>query len=198
MYQKSSKNGSGSKLSLQLMDPSEPIKSERTSNKTLQDDQKATNIEEEQPLGQGQPHQEGSVTLQGLKAREAEMRTVSVDEGTIIIHQCSEAEQVEGGKASSGFLKSENSQRLHTPKVTSFRSGCNNEMDAVSAAPDSVQDVHKIISQKAKLSLSKDRRAARTMAVIVSTFIVCWLPFFLMYVIVPFCSNCQPPSQKVS
>ena len=40
-------------------------------------------------------------------------------------------------------------------------------------------DVEKLISEKAKLAVAKERRAARTMAVIVSTFVVCWLPFFL-------------------
>ena len=45
-------------------------------------------------------------------------------------------------------------------------------------------EVYKYINEKAKVSMAKERKAARTMAVIVITFIVCWLPFFLMYVIV--------------
>ncbi len=57
-------------------------------------------------------------------------------------------------------------------------------------------DMHKFINEKAKISLAKERKAARTMAVIVTTFVVCWLPFFLLYVILPFCKSCSP-SPKV-
>ena len=28
-------------------------------------------------------------------------------------------------------------------------------------------------------------------------FILCWLPFFLMYVILPFCTTCAQPSVKL-
>ena len=59
-------------------------------------------------------------------------------------------------------------------------------------------EMHKFINEKAKISLSKERKAARTMAIIVTTFIVCWLPFFLMYVILPFCRSCSPsPKVKI-
>jgi hypothetical protein len=40
--------------------------------------------------------------------------------------------------------------------------------------------------------MAKEKKAARTMAIIVSTFVFCWLPFFLMYVITPFCKSCDP------
>jgi 5-hydroxytryptamine receptor 1 len=49
---------------------------------------------------------------------------------------------------------------------------------------------------KQRISLSKERRAARTLGIIMGVFVVCWLPFFLMYVIVPFCVSCCP-SEKL-
>lgn len=45
-------------------------------------------------------------------------------------------------------------------------------------------------SEKQRISLAKERRVARTMAIIMAAFVVCWLPFFLMYVIFPFCEVC--------
>ena len=45
-------------------------------------------------------------------------------------------------------------------------------------------------SEKQRISLAKERRVARTMAIIMAAFVFCWLPFFLMYVIFPFCKVC--------
>ena len=58
-------------------------------------------------------------------------------------------------------------------------------------------EMQKMAREKLKTSQAKERKAARTMAVIVSTFIICWVPFFLMYVIVPFCPKDMIPSPKV-
>ncbi|CAG9540242.1 unnamed protein product [Cercopithifilaria johnstoni] len=54
------------------------------------------------------------------------------------------------------------------------------EMDRASAA----------ISQRAQIIVSKEKRAAKTIAVIISVFSFCWLPFFSAYVILPFCNSC--------
>ncbi len=50
--------------------------------------------------------------------------------------------------------------------------------------------VHKFLEEKQRISLSKERRAARTMTIIMACFICCWLPFFIMYVVLPFCASC--------
>uniref|UniRef100_A0A182Q776 G-protein coupled receptors family 1 profile domain-containing protein n=1 Tax=Anopheles farauti TaxID=69004 RepID=A0A182Q776_9DIPT len=55
--------------------------------------------------------------------------------------------------------------------------------------------INQFIEEKQKISLSKERRAARTLGIIMGVFVVCWLPFFLMYVILPFCSTCCPTSK---
>ena len=53
------------------------------------------------------------------------------------------------------------------------------------------QDLHHHHHERQKISLSKERRAARTMSVIMGVFVLCWLPFFLTYVALPFCERCQ-------
>ncbi|KFB35059.1 AGAP002519-PA-like protein [Anopheles sinensis] len=55
--------------------------------------------------------------------------------------------------------------------------------------------INQFIEEKQKISLSKERRAARTLGIIMGVFVVCWLPFFLMYVILPFCPTCCPTNK---
>ncbi|CAD7082593.1 unnamed protein product [Hermetia illucens] len=58
--------------------------------------------------------------------------------------------------------------------------------------------VYQFIEERQKISLSKERRAARTLGIIMGVFVVCWLPFFLMYVILPFCSSCCPTDKLIN
>ncbi|XP_063381461.1 octopamine receptor [Cydia fagiglandana] len=50
--------------------------------------------------------------------------------------------------------------------------------------------VYQFIEEKQRISLTRERRAARTLGIIMGVFVVCWLPFFLIYVVIPFCASC--------
>lgn len=50
--------------------------------------------------------------------------------------------------------------------------------------------VSRFIEARHRLSLSRERRAARTAGIVVGAFVICWMPFFLVYLIFPFCDRC--------
>lgn len=57
--------------------------------------------------------------------------------------------------------------------------------------------VYQFIEEKQKISLSKERRAARTLGIIMGVFILSWVPFFVLYIITPFCPTCCPSEQFI-
>ncbi|CAF31468.2 G-protein coupled receptors family 1 profile domain-containing protein [Caenorhabditis elegans] len=48
-----------------------------------------------------------------------------------------------------------------------------------------------VLRKREKISVAKEKRAAKTIAVIIFVFSFCWLPFFVAYVIRPFCETCK-------
>lgn len=49
--------------------------------------------------------------------------------------------------------------------------------------------VKQVWDQKQRISLSKERKAAQVLGIVMGAFVVSWLPFFLVYTISPFCGE---------
>uniref|UniRef100_A0A915HKR5 G-protein coupled receptors family 1 profile domain-containing protein n=1 Tax=Romanomermis culicivorax TaxID=13658 RepID=A0A915HKR5_ROMCU len=42
------------------------------------------------------------------------------------------------------------------------------------------------------ISAAKERRGVKVLGIILGCFTVCWLPFFIMYIVTGFCRHCRP------
>lgn len=114
---------------------------------------------------------------------------------------------VAGENSSNSQKNGENPKETHNDKnstpctaVTVINSKSKNPGSKVVVIepPKKMGGIYQFIEEKQRISLSKERRAARTLGIIMGVFVVCWLPFFLMYVIVPFCESCCPSRRLIN
>ncbi|XP_041926798.1 5-hydroxytryptamine (serotonin) receptor 1A a [Alosa sapidissima] len=90
---------------------------------------------------------------------------------------------ITSGESNSSPEIGQNNSKCHLPLPNTPQS-----------APDSERRNAKNIEAKKKMGLARERKTVKTLGIIMGTFIFCWLPFFIVALVLPFCKlSCFMP-----
>ncbi|XP_016839857.1 5-hydroxytryptamine receptor isoform X1 [Nasonia vitripennis] len=74
-----------------------------------------------------------------------------------------------------------------SPEKTSYHNGLEPEPSTMEASPRPAVTRRKKMAADSK----RERKAAKTLFIITSAFVVCWLPFFIIAILLPVCQSCN-------
>lgn len=81
--------------------------------------------------------------------------------------------------------------------TTSLNYGTNDSSSCDTTSSPNVSQVKVIVSdallEKKRISAARERKATKTLGIILGAYIICWLPFFIYTLLVPVCTSCLHP-----
>lgn len=81
--------------------------------------------------------------------------------------------------------------------TTSLNYGTNDTSSCDTTSSANVSQVKVTVSdallEKKRISAARERKATKTLGIILGAYIICWLPFFIYTLLVPVCESCNHP-----
>ncbi|XP_058254249.1 5-hydroxytryptamine receptor 1B [Hemibagrus wyckioides] len=79
----------------------------------------------------------------------------------------------------------------NSPGSTSLTSARQDDAGSVISDSQIKITVSDSLLEKKRISAARERKATKTLGIILGAYIVCWLPFFIYTLLVPLCPSCQ-------
>ncbi|XP_041985398.1 octopamine receptor beta-1R-like [Aricia agestis] len=90
------------------------------------------------------------------------------------------------------YMEADRQERmLYRSKVAALLLDKHLQINGISMG-DMMRERHSIQMHQASSKMKRERKAARTLGIIMSAFLACWLPFFLWYIITALCGEACP------
>ncbi|ALC46171.1 Octbeta2R [Drosophila busckii] len=96
------------------------------------------------------------------------------------------------------MMRHGNAMLMHRPSMQPSGEAMSGSGSSKTLTLHEVEQEHTPTKDKHLIKMKREHKAARTLGIIMGTFILCWLPFFLWYTLSMTCGPCQVPEIVVS
>ncbi|XP_002055825.3 octopamine receptor beta-2R [Drosophila virilis] len=96
------------------------------------------------------------------------------------------------------MMRHGNAMLMHRPSMQPSGEALSGSGSSKTLTLHEVEQEHTPTKDKHLIKMKREHKAARTLGIIMGTFILCWLPFFLWYTLSMTCGPCQVPEIVVS